>query len=67
MKQLWLVEPTVEKEQRPEVPLDPRTRNELLSLMATAIETVHIQQTQGETKDAPVTVSHEDYGTAPLP
>ncbi len=65
MKQLWLLEPPEPTERVPAIPLDPQTRNELLSLMATAIETVHIHQAKGQTKDEGLAASHEDHGTTP--
>jgi hypothetical protein len=53
-------------EMDPTIPLDPRTRDELLALMAAAIETVHINQEKGATKDERLTAD-EDHRTPPWP
>jgi hypothetical protein len=60
VKQLWLLEPIPARELGPAIPLDPRTRDELLALMAIAIETVHVNQAKGVAKDARLT-ANEDH------
>lgn len=66
MIQLWLLDPIPARELEPAIPLDPRTRDELLALMATAIETVHINQAKGATKDERL-AANEDHRTPPQP
>ncbi len=66
MNQLWLLEPIPARELEPAIPLDPKTRDELLALMATAIETVHVNQAKGATKDARL-AADEDHRTSSQP
>jgi hypothetical protein len=66
VNQLWLLEPIPARELDPAIPLDPRTRDELLALMSTAIETVHVNQAKGATKDARLT-ANEDHRTSSQP
>jgi hypothetical protein len=66
VNQLWLLKPIPAREIDPTIPLDPRTRDELLALMAAAIETVHINQEKGATKDERLTAD-EDHRTPPRP
>ncbi len=66
MNQLWLLDPIPARELDPAIPLDLRTRDELLALMATAVESVHVNQAKGATKDARL-AADEDHRTPPQP
>lgn len=61
MKQLWLMNPNVDGDVEPAVPLEQRTRDELRALMAKAIEAVHLGQSNGGTGDERRTKLHKDH------
>ena len=44
MKQRWLIKALPEKESTPTLELDSQTHAELVTLMASAIESVHVQE-----------------------
>jgi len=44
MQQLWLIKAAAASESTSPLELDPRTHDELVVLMATAIESMHFQQ-----------------------
>ena len=71
MKQRWLIERQLPNELTLIVPLDSATRDQLIMLMATAIESVCVQHVnvpfQGEPADDPVTPASQDSPRAPQP
>jgi hypothetical protein len=67
MPQLWLLNRAPERERQADLvlPIDRKVREELLTLMAMAIETLHRHQSQGEMCDERFSVLDQDHGTAP--
>ena len=67
MPQLWLLNRVPEQDRQSDLvlPLDRKVREELLTLMATAIETLHKHQAQGEMYDEQFSVLEQNHGTAP--
>jgi hypothetical protein len=65
--QLWLFNWATERERQADfvLPLDRTGREQLLTLMATAIETLHRHQVQGEMDDEQFSILDQDQGTAP--
>lgn len=67
MPQLWLINRAPDRERQADLvrPLDRKVREELLTLMAMAIETLHRHQAQGEMYDERFSVLDQDHGPAP--
>jgi len=66
VSQLWLLNRTTERDEQVDLlPLDRKVREELLTLMAMAIETLHKHQAQGEMNDERFSLLDQDHTAAP--
>ena len=71
MKQRWLIKPHLANEPTRTLELDSPTRDELIILMATAIESVYLQHLNLKTKEAltdeRITAASQDHCGTPQP
>ena len=67
MKQRWLIKPLSENVSTPTLQLDPATHDELITLMATAIESVYLPhpETHGALTDERTTTASQDQPGTP--
>ena len=67
MPQLWLPNRIAKRDGHTDLvlPLDRKVREELLTLMAMAIETLHRHRAQGGINDERFSAFNQDHGTAP--